>query len=418
MLTISVFTVGDEICIGQIVNTNAAWIARQCAMSGWKVLRHSAVGDAHEEIIDELQRLAQSSDVVIITGGLGATHDDRTKYALAEYLQDTIELHQPTLDHLQEILRQRGRELTDRNATQALLPTRCEALQNDVGLAPGLWCSKSIGVREVVLIALPGVPREMQHLMENHVLPRLQTRFSKGEIMVYHSLRTAGIPESSLADQLGDVEEFLEGQELAFLPSSSGVTLRISVQAENRAKAAEIIARIEAVIRRRAGRYIYTTGDEPLEYVVGQLLRERGKTVAIAESCTGGMLGAALTAMSGSSAYFSGGVQCYSNEAKQQLLGVSPDTIGHYGAVSRQTADELARNIRTMFDADFGVSITGIAGPTGGSPEKPVGTVWIGLATAQSVQVHHYTFGNDRTLNRERSVAAALVLLYHATLQL
>lgn len=416
-MKIALFTIGDEICIGQIVNTNAAWMAEACAMEGWRVLVHSVVGDDLQQIIDEFRRLLSLADVVLITGGLGPTHDDRTKTALLEFLHDTLVLHEPTLEHLRGLFQRLGRDLTERNAAQALLPSKCEPLRNDKGTAAGMWFRLAAGTqenpseRDKFMVSMPGVPHEMKHLMQDRVIPRLRELFQNDPVMRYTTLLTTGIAESTLADLIGDVELILEGQELAFLPSPSGVKLRITVTGENRASADAALERIEERIRARAGRFIYGKDNERYEAIVGRILTDRKKTVAVAESCTGGLLGVALTASSGASAYFLGGVQCYSNDAKVQLVGVKPDTLRLHGAVSEETARELAFGIRERFQSDIGISITGIAGPDGGTPEKPVGTIWVGIADSDSVEAHKYTVGGDRTVNRERAVAAALQLL-------
>jgi nicotinamide-nucleotide amidase len=420
-MTISILTIGDEICLGQIVNTNAAWIADQCSRAGWRTIAHSSVGDSLPLILNEFDRLLTLSDVLIVTGGLGPTHDDRTKTAIAEYTHDTLVLHEPTLAHVRDIMKRRGRTLNELTAAQALQPSRSITLHNAYGTAPGIWCTVTPPTTHArrVLVALPGVPHEMKHLFSEQVLPRLyeyqtqcsQERGTADTIMLYSTLRTAGIAESDLATLLGDIDELTEGQELAFLPSASGVRLRLTVSSTSQEEAHSLLTRLEDKIRTRAGKYILGYDHEPLEVVAARLLTQHSKTVAVAESCTGGLLGATLTNVAGSSAYFLGGVQCYSNAAKIHLVGVQPDTIERCGAVSQETAEELARNIRSLFKADLGISITGIAGPGGGSPEKPVGTVWIGVAGAHTCTARHYLFANERTFNRERSVASALLLL-------
>jgi nicotinamide-nucleotide amidase len=424
-MRISLLTIGDEICLGQIVNTNAAWMAQVCAREGWRVTQHSVVGDDLPQIISEFDRLLGITDVVLITGGLGPTHDDRTKTALVEYLQDTLLMHQQTLEHIKNLFQRRSRLMTERNFAQAMLPTKCEVLQNDKGTAAGMWFrltesdvqGKHTGK---ILVSMPGVPHEMKHLLEDRVVPRLREISQNDAVLCYTTLLTTGIAESSLADIIGNVEDFLHGeQELAFLPSSGGVRLRITVTAATRLLANAELGRIESVIRSRAEKYIYGKDNDRYDEIVGKMLTERGLTVAVAESCTGGMLGAALTTMPGASAYFLGGVQCYSNDAKVKFVGVSPETLNAHGAVSAETARELAFGIRSRFGSSIGVSITGVAGPGGGSPEKPVGTVWIGIAeadanSADEAKAHQYSFGNERGINRERAVVAALQLLYNS----
>ncbi len=417
-MTIALLTIGDEICIGQIVNTNAAWMAEACAKEGWRVLAHSVVGDELPNILNEFQRLLGLADAVLITGGLGPTHDDRTKTALVEFLHDTLVLHEPTLEHLRNLFKRLGRDLTERNAAQALLPGKCTVLQNDKGTAAGMWFTLSAGTmhnaskRDKIMVSMPGVPHEMKHLMQDRVIPRLRELSANDAVMRYTTLLTTGIAESTLADLIGDVEPILEGQELAFLPSPSGVKLRITVTAANRVSADALLERIEERIRARANKFIFGKDGDTYDAVVGALLAKRGLTVAVAESCTGGLLGATLTTKPGASAYFLGGVQCYSNDAKMRFVGVKPETLRLHGAVSEETARELAFGICERFQSDIGISVTGIAGPDGGTPEKPVGTIWVGIADKKSVEAHKYTVGGDRIVNRERAVAAALQLLF------
>ena len=411
MLSLSILTIGDEICIGQIVNTNAAWIADQCTRIGCKISIHSTIGDDIRIIQNELERLLSASDAVIITGGLGPTHDDLTKDALCEYFDDILIFHQPTFDYLTSIYARRGQSVSERNATQAMLPSKATILSNSRGTASGMWFEES----GKIVVSLPGVPREMKGLMEEHVLSRLSKWADEtDEVQLYKTLLTTGITEANLADLIGEPQEFLEDSSLAFLPSYQGVRLRIGVQASSKQDATDELERIENYIREKVNRYIFGENDQTLASVVAGLLIEKKRTVSVAESCTGGMLGAALTDIAGSSAYFEGGVQVYSYTAKQNILNVSPETLAKYGAVSKETVEEMAINVRLKFGTSYGISISGIAGPGGGLPEKPVGTVWIGLADESKVTAKKFVFGNERTINRERSVGSALEMIYRA----
>lgn len=412
-LRVSLLTIGDEICIGQIVNTNAAWMADQCSSIGADVRAHTSIGDEREVMLAELERLLTQSDVLLISGGLGPTHDDITKPVLCEYLGDTLVEHQPTLNALEEFFRSRKRVLSERNRGQALVPTTATVLTNPRGTAPGLLFSNIPRHPGKLMVAMPGVPAEMKGIMQEHVLPLVRNRLRDGgyTVALFKTLQVTGIPESALADLIGDTALFLEGQKLAFLPSYSGIRLRISVQAVTAAEGQGIIARIEEYIRSKAADYIIGEGDENIASAVHKELLQRGATLAVAESCTGGLLGANITEFAGSSAYFLGGVQCYSNESKMRVLGVLPETLAQYGAVSRQTAEELAAGARKRFGSDYALSITGIAGPGGGSEEKPVGTVWIGLADEHSTLAIQHFFGVERQPNRERACAAALLML-------
>jgi nicotinamide-nucleotide amidase len=433
-MTIALLTIGDELCLGQITNTNATWLAQQCTAQGWRVLQHSVVGDDLALILAEFDRLLASADVLLITGGLGPTHDDRTKTALADYLGDALTLHEPTREHIEQLMKQRGRTVNERTATQAFMPSSCVPLQNDKGTAAGMWFEIPAPAKSTsptkptkrVIAAMPGVPHEMKHLFTDRIAPRLldyaRVNGLESPTILARTIVTTGIVETELAALIAptdpELEAFLEGQELAFLPSAAGVRMRITVTEPSRAAAEKTLAHLEHKIRSRIERYVVAVnagveGDtlETILVTLARKLTERGATIAVAESCTGGLLGAALTSLAGSSAYFFGGIQCYSNEAKTRLLGVLPATIAAHGAVSEQTARELATNVRASFDATYGISITGIAGPGGGSADKPVGTVWIGIATAETCTTHHHTFGSDRAFNRERAVAAALRLV-------
>jgi len=406
---VSILTIGDEICIGQITNTNASWIANECSKLGAEVIIHSSVGDSNTVIVQELSRLAKTSDCILITGGLGPTHDDITKSCLCEYFNDTLLENKTVLTQLQEMFAKRGRELTPRNASQAMLPTTCTPLPNNLGTAPGMKFVRN----EATYISMPGVPNEMKGLMIEHVLPFIESEIaSKSCSVIKHkTIMTTGIPESNLADVIGNPDEFLEGNSLAFLPSYSGVRLRISVTAKEFNKALEQITKISQHLYKTAGEYIYGEDDKQLAEVVQELLISSNKTLSVAESCTGGLLGSMITDIPGSSLYFMGGFECYSNESKIREVGVNPLTIESNGAVSKPVAEELASRVRVRFNTDYGIGITGVAGPDGGTEDKPVGTVWIAIADANDVITIKHVFGNDRRANRERACSSALLIL-------
>lgn len=409
MLKISLLTIGDEILIGQIINSNASWIAEQCTRLGAKIILHSVVGDEREAMLSELDRLLFVSDVVLLTGGLGPTHDDITKSVLCEYFNDELIRNEQVLKLVEDFLQKRNIPVTERNQKQADVPKKAKILHNTNGTAPGLLFDMTGNV----IVAMPGVPSEMKSIMRTWVLPYLESMMTenKEEVVLYKVLQTAGIAESKLADLLGNVDDFLGGGSLAFLPSYKGVRLRIGVTGNTSDLAREKLNQIEKHIYSKAGKFIFGENDDSLASVVGKLLKEKGKTCSVAESCTGGLLGAEFTSVPGSSDYFVGGAIVYSNEAKTKILDVSKGIIDAFGAVSEETAKELASNVRKVFKTDFGISITGIAGPSGGTIEKPVGTVWIGLASENDVLTKKFVFSNDREINRERSVAKALEML-------
>lgn len=413
MFKISIISIGDEICIGQIVNTNSAWLAARCTELGAEVVAHSTIGDDICVINSEISRLFSHSDLLLLTGGLGPTHDDMTKPALCELFKDYLVLHEPTLKNIVERFRKRGIPMSERNRAQAELPSKCIPLKNTAGTAPGMFFKETFNGYTKNLISLPGVPKEMTTIMENEGLLLIKKLIadSGSEITAYKTLHTTGIAESVLADLIGGAEQFLNGATLAFLPSYYGVRLRIGKKAGSAQLAENDIAEIERIIRERAGKYVIGEGNETLISIVGNQLRYFGKTVSTAESCTGGMLGAAFTEISGSSEFFIGGAVVYSNESKCEFLNVKCETIENYGAVSEQTAIELAIGARNKFKTDFALSITGIAGPSGGTPEKPVGTVYIGIADEMGAEARVYSFSDNRAINRERAVGAALALL-------
>ena len=411
MLDISILTIGDEICIGQVINTNAAWMGKKCTETGCNVIAHSVIGDEKHIIISELDRLTAMSDVVLITGGLGPTQDDITKKVLAEYFGTSLELHQPTLDRFTKRYKKIGLVINEKNRSQAIIPVDCTILENSVGAAPGMMFEKD----GKYVISMPGVPIEMQYIMTEHVLDflkkEIETRHE--DIILFKTLNTIGIPESYLAESLGDTDSFINGGSLAYLPSYRGVRLRIGMPGNDFEKAAEKLAEVEEYIRSKSDKFIFAEGETAINIVTGELLIEKQKTVSVAESCTGGMLGASFTDIPGSSAFFEGGILVYSNEAKINILGVNKETIEAHGAVSEETALQLAENVRLKFGTDYGIGITGIAGPGGGTEEKPVGTVWISLSDKNETVAEKFVFWKERQVNRELSVSRALAMLYN-----
>lgn len=410
-MNIALITIGDEICIGQIINSNAAWLGHACTDIGANVKRHVTIGDSKEELLKELHQLSREVDCIIMSGGLGPTHDDKTKDTLVTFFNDTLILDEPTLHSLKVRARLRGLPLNQRNKDQALLPSQCKILANPRGTAPGMMFEKD----DVIYVSLPGVPSELKGIMTDHVLPSLRSHIEKesGKKPFFHTLLTKGIPESALADIIGEPEIFLKQDEsLAFLPSYHGVRLRIGVMHEEKENAEIRLKELEHLLTEKVGEYVFGSGNESLLSVTTDILKHRGKTISVVESCTGGLLGAAFSQQSGSSAYFMGGFLTYSNALKMQLAHVSKASLEQYGAVSKEVAEEMAIGGRSALNTDFCISITGIAGPEGGSDEKPVGTVWIALADDSHVIAKRFSFGGDRSINRERSVAQAIAMLY------
>jgi nicotinamide-nucleotide amidase len=407
MRSAGLITIGDEILIGQVTNTNAAFIGQKLSETGIEVRRMLVVGDEYDEIISAFREFHQSFDCTIVTGGLGPTHDDITKKVVADFFNVRLVKNERVLELVRERLLKRGIPVKGVNEEQALVPETCEVLLNYWGTAPGMMFDQD----DKIFVSLPGVPYEMQNLLVEYVIPRLQSR-AEGQIIKHHVIRTTGIAESMLYEKLGDIESILGGRaKLAFLPSQFGVRLRITAKGKKETEVDSVIADIESKIIERAAEYVYAIGDVELEKVVGDLLRSKNLTLAVAESCTGGYICHRITNISGSSAYFNRGVISYSNEAKVDLLSVDENLLRKFGAVSAEVAMAMAEGVRVKSNTDVGLSVTGIAGPTGGTPEKPVGLVYIGYSDKLETIAEKYYFSDDRVRFKERTSQAALDLL-------
>lgn len=408
----TILTIGDEILIGQIVDTNSAFISRRLNDAGITVIERSSIGDAADEITAALDRTLSRSKVVVITGGLGPTKDDITKKTLAAYFGVGLVRDEETYRMVERMLADRGIGFNELNRGQALVPEGCRVFPNHNGTAPGMWME--CGGK--VVVSLPGVPFEMERLMDESVMPALRDRFSLHN-NVHRTLITFGLAESVLAETIASWEDALpEYMHLAYLPNPSAIRLRLSaydvdgVAAER--EISEQFAKLEGII----GPYIVGYGDTTVQEVVAGMLRERGATLAAAESCTGGRIASKFTAMAGASEYFLGGVVAYSNDAKVNLLGVDASTIEQHGAVSREVAEQMAAGAKRISGADYAISTTGIAGPTGGTSEKPVGTVWMAVATPGGVFSRRMQYGKLREQNIERASSSAINLLRLALL--
>ncbi|MEM6647564.1 MAG: competence/damage-inducible protein A [Bacteroidota bacterium] len=406
-----VLTIGDELLIGQVVNTNSAWLGEHLGALGIDVLRMVTISDEPSDMRAALDDAFRRADVVITTGGLGPTHDDVTKVTVADYFGLAMTVHQPTLDRLEAYFKQRGREVTAAARLMTQVPEGFTALDNPRGAAPGLWYQAEINGTRRVLVLLPGVPKEMKALMETAVLPRLNA-MRDGALIRHKTILTTGIGESNLAARLGDLSALLSPSlKLAYLPSTNGCRLRITARGTDEATIAASIQALEAHIQQHAGRYIFGEGTDRLEAAVGRLLAERGLTVAVAESCTGGLVQSRLTDVPGASAYVIGGVVAYANDMKTAVLGVRADDLAAYGAVSEPVARQMAVGVRQALGTDIGLATTGIMGPGGGSDAKPVGTVWFGYADAEQTQAVRVCFARDRATNKALAATGILNLL-------
>jgi nicotinamide-nucleotide amidase len=409
----TVIAIGDELLIGQVVNTNAAFIAEKLSAVGVPVERMITIGDNEGEIVAALEETSRQFDLICLTGGLGPTHDDVTRSAVCEFFRTDLVVNQEALENVRRIFRNRSISLTKLNEEQALVPRGCEVMQNPHGTAPGYFFHRE----NKHVAVMPGVPYEMKAMMENYVIPYFQHRTS-GHVIRHRTLRTTGIPESLLFQQLGDLDELLDGAKLAFLPAPTGVRLRISVQEIDTSAAEKKIQAVEKRIRAKAEKYIYGVESEELEQVIGRILTERKLMIAVAESCTGGLITDKITDVSGSSNYFERGVIAYSNQSKTEILNVPAELIEKHGAVSSEVAKAMAQGVREVAGADIGVSTTGIAGPTGGSPEKPIGLVWIGFSDRNETLAVKFNFGDDRRRVKERAAQAALELVRRRLLKI
>jgi nicotinamide-nucleotide amidase len=404
-------TIGDELLIGQTTNTNAAWLGEQLSLLGLEVERTVTVGDDPDRMREELDRSARRAELLILTGGLGPTHDDVTREVVADYFDTPLQTDEDILDRIRRYYERRGRQMPTAGPELAQVPEGFDVLENPVGAAVGLWHETTIHGGERLVAVLPGIPQEMKGIFEAAVQPRLEQRTDLRDA-THRTLVTSGIPESELQERLGDLADLLDDTlHLAYLPSTSGVRLRLTATDRDANEAKERLDRLEGRIRTRAGIHVIGTGDVTLEGVLGDRLREAGRTIASAESATGGLIGHRLTGVSGSSDYYEGSVVAYANAVKRSVLGVDADAIEEHGAVSEPVAVQMAQGVRNRLDVDVGVATTGIAGPTGGTPEKPVGTVWLGYADDLRSRAVRQQFVEDRGLNKALFATAALDLV-------
>ena len=391
-----ILTIGDEILIGQVTDTNATYMAAALAAEGYQIIEHLSVADSREGIMYGLDRATEAADVVLITGGLGPTKDDITKKVLADYFDTELVFHEATYERLTQLYRRFGREPGEAHREQCMLPDSANVLTNKRGTAPGMWLEDN----GKVVVSMPGVPYEMRYLMENEVLPRLREQFDTDDKTRSITILTAGAGESDIAERIAAVEDSMpEHISLAYLPNLGTVRLRITTRGEDedrmQAELTDNREQIESII----GDLVYGYGTESLAEAIGRRLVERSATVVTAESCTGGTMASLFTANSGSSAYFLGGAVTYSNPLKKTLAGVKMATIRKHGAVSKQVVQEMAEGARKKMDADYAIAASGVAGPSGGSEDKPVGTIWLAVAGPEGTHTQLLRAGKDRKRN-------------------
>jgi nicotinamide-nucleotide amidase len=404
----SIITIGDELLIGQVVDTNSPWMAQELNKIGVAVKHRVAVGDAWDDIWYALDEESKHADIILITGGLGPTADDITKPLLCEYFGGKMVVDEPTLAHVTHIFANiLKRPMIERNAKQAEVPDVCTVLKNEVGTAPGMLFERD----GKIFIAMPGVPHEMKWLMSNQVLPLIPTKFIT-PIIEHRTLLTAGIGESFLAELIQDFEAALPANiKLAYLPHYGMVRLRLTSSGFDKAAIIQQLDYQFTELKQQVSAYLVIDEDITLQAAVAELLKKYGKTLATAESCTGGYIAHLITAMPGSSAYFTGSVVCYDNRIKTELLGVSNEVLHTVGAVSEQTVTLMASHIVKLMNTDYGLAVSGIMGPSGATDEKPVGLVWIAVADTQRVIAKQFNLRYDRERNIQMTAINALNMM-------
>ena len=402
-----VITIGDELLIGQTIDTNSAWIGAELSLAGFDIRRKTTVHDKREDIFGALADAHRNSDVVIITGGLGPTSDDITKPALCEFFNTLPVMNYEVLRMVETMMQRRNFPMNENNRRQAEVPGSCKVLTNEVGTAPGMWFEKE----GTIFVSLPGVPAEMKYIMNVHVLPELKKRFTS-QIIIHRNIMTYGTPEARLAELLAGFErELPSGVALAYLPSSGVIKLRLTGTGNDNDTVSEMIGIQVRKLYTIIPEQIYGENEESLALIIGKLLKEKKKTVCTAESCTGGDISHMITSIPGSSGYYTGSVIAYDNRIKIEVLNVGKKIIEKEGAVSETVVRSMADEARKLMKTDYSLATSGIAGPSGGTADKPVGTLWIAVASGSGTVAEKHTFGTDRLANITRFSLAALNLL-------
>ena len=405
-MDVEILTIGDELMTGHTVDTNSAFIAEQLTTAGFRIAYKSSAGDNVEQLEDAIKMALRRAPIVVATGGLGPTDDDVTKKAIVKVFKRNLIFHENILEDIRRRYALRGIDMPAINQNQALLPQGATFFPNQSGSAVGI-CLTEEGR---VFIALPGVPFEMRQILVDEVVPYL-LKLNQGRAIKVTKLRTTGIVESGLAELIKPEVRLESGVRLAYLPHPGGVDLRVMAEADSKDDADKRVANLVRQLESVIGKYVFGYNDDTLEAVVGQLLKDNDKSLAVAESCTAGQLGALVASVPGSSAYFVGGIIAYSNQVKISTLRVNPEIIDKHGAVSEECALAMAKGCRDVIESDFALSITGIAGPEGGTDDKPVGITFIGLASAHTSYAKKFSFGTSRNVNRQRASYAALEML-------
>jgi nicotinamide-nucleotide amidase len=403
-INVEIITIGDEILIGQIVDTNSAWLAQQLNDIGINIFQITSISDNKNHIINALDLAYSRVDLILVTGGLGPTRDDITKQTIAEYFQTRLVRNEQVLEHIQNLLSFRGVSMNDLNVHQADVPESATVIQNDYGTAPCIWMEKN----DKVFVFMPGVPFEMKGIVSDQLLNRFKQRYNTPAI-VHKTLMLQGIPESQLALLIEPWELQLPPNiKLAYLPVPGLIKLRLTAKGDTQEKLSALIDREVQKVMPVITEWYYGEDEEPLEITIAKLLKYNNKTLATAESCTGGKIASLITTVPGSSTYFKGSIVAYANEVKTKVLGVKEAIIREHGAVSKETVEAMALGVRNLLNTDYSIATSGIAGPDGGSDEKPVGTVWIAVASEKQVIATKFLFGDNRERNIIRSSITAM----------
>ncbi len=406
-MTAEIISIGDELLIGQVVNTNASWISEQFNNAGIKISRINTIADEKIQILSALKEASERAYIILITGGLGPTKDDITKAALCEYFGTKLIFESSVYENIKNLFKKRGFKIGELNKKQAEVPESCIPIENIHGTAPGLWFEKE----KVIYVSMPGVPYEMKQMVKDYIIPELLKLFSPGAI-VHKTILTQGLPESLLAKKIESWEDNLPGNiKLAYLPSPGTVRLRLSATGRKEPELERQIINEITTLKKIIPGIIFGYDNDRLYEIVGNMLREKNLTVSTAESCTGGYIAHLITSVAGSSDYFKGSVVAYSNEIKESLLGVQHQSLINFGAVSEPVVKEMAMGIKNKMRTDYTIATSGIAGPGGGTEDKPVGTTWIAIATPTKIISKKFMMGDHRERNIKKTAMTALNML-------
>jgi competence/damage-inducible protein CinA-like protein len=408
IVAVAILTIGDEILYGQTIDTNSQWMSAELDSFGFTVVHRATIGDQESAILSGLEVASSKADIILITGGLGPTADDLTKPSLAKYFNVPLKSNPDALQELILLFQQIDKELSETNIAQTNLPANADYISNSLGTAPGIW----IEDKGKIYVSMPGVPFEMKSMISKHVIPKLLQQFNL-PVVIHKIIKTISIGESWLAEKIAPWEKNLpESIKLAYLPSIGQVKLRLTSSGNNKDKLIEAIEKQIKLLLPYAGKYIYGYDDDSIEQVIGNILVSKALTLGTAESCTGGYLAHLITGIAGSSNYYQGSIIAYANEIKERALGVHSDTLAKHGAVSEETVIEMARGVQKSMGVDIGIATSGIAGPDGGTEEKPVGTIWIAIAIGDEVKTRQLKLFKDRLLNIKMTAVSSLAMLW------